>query len=218
MDPEFWHERWAQQQIGFHQQDINPYLVHYWRRLTLPPSARVLVPCCGKSNDMLWLCEQGHSVVGLELSRLAVEAFFNDNALKALVQDRGGFSCWECDELQIMCGDLFDLDQRDIGTVDAVYDRAALIAMPPAIRPAYVEQLFLLTGRALPQLLVTMEYDPDEMDGPPFSVAEDEVHELYQERYHIELLERRSIIETEPRFQERGLTRLSETAYRLQPR
>ena len=218
MDPEFWHQRWAQQQIGFHQQDINPYLVEHWQRLSLSPGARVLVPCCGKSSDMLWLCGHGFTVIGLEISRLAVEAFFNDNALKALVQDHGRFSSWETNELQILCGDLFDLSRQDIGEIDAVYDRAALIAMPPTMRQAYVDQLRHLTGKPVRQLLVTMEYNQAEMDGPPFSVGESEVHVRYADVYQVQMLERRVVGDPPSRFTEKGLSGLSEAAYYLQPR
>lgn len=218
MEAEFWRQRWQNQEIGFHQQDYNTYLQRYWPQLGLPAGSRVLVPCCGKSLDMLWLREQGYAVIGIELSSRAVEDFFNDNALKALRRQHEHFECWETDDLQILCGDLFDVRAQDLGQVDAVYDRAALIAMPPEMRRRYSEQLLALLPHAVPMLLVTMEYPDAEMAGPPFSVTEEEVRDCYAGYYDIQVLQRSDILADEPRFIEKGLTHLDEAVYLLKAR
>jgi len=215
MDPDFWHERWQNRQIGFHQDDINPYLVRYWPELKLETAGRVLVPLCGKSRDLIWLLDQGHSVVGIEVSPIAVEAFFAENDMTATVTREAHFSRWTFDNLELLCGDFFALDRPDIGEIAAVYDRAALIALPPDMRPRYASQLTDLAGDSTPGLLVTLEYDQAEMDGPPFSVTDTEVAQLFGNRYAIESLCSTDVLEANARFREQGLTRLTEQAFHL---
>lgn len=123
MHHEFWHQRWEHNQIGFHKQEINPYLQRYWSRLSVNPGARVFMPLCGKSNDMLWLLSMGYQVVGVELSQLAVGSFFTDNGLQPSERRQGDFWVNEIDGLQIFCGDFFALHPTDLGEIDAVYDR-----------------------------------------------------------------------------------------------
>lgn len=167
MDPKFWHERWEADQIGFHQGEINSYLSHHWGELGLPPGAPVFVPLCGKSLDMLWLREQGHPVLGVELSRKAVEAFFAENAIEASVNEREGMVEFSADQLVLYCGDLFDLTPADLGAIGAVYDRAALIALPEAMRRGYAEKMAQLLRPGAHILLVTMEYGEGALEGPP---------------------------------------------------
>lgn len=181
MQPDFWHDRWARQQIGFHEPAPNPLLLNHFGALGLTPPARLFLPLCGKTLDIDWLLARGHQVVGSELSPIAVTAVFERNGLSPAVDEVGALQHWHCDRLQIWVGDHFQIDPRQLGEVDAIYDRAALIAMPPAMRPAYATQLIRLAGDA-PQLLVTLEYDQDCVDGPPFSVAVDELRTLYAGR------------------------------------
>ena len=77
MKKEYWLDRWKREDIGFHQNIINPYLREHWQKLHLAQNSEVFVPLCGKSRDMLWLHEQGHKVLGVELSHLAAQAFFS---------------------------------------------------------------------------------------------------------------------------------------------
>ncbi|WP_428610204.1 thiopurine S-methyltransferase [Sedimenticola sp.] len=217
MDKQFWHDRWAQNQIGFHQQEVNSYLQQYWPRLQLAHGSSVFVPLCGKSRDMLWLLEQGYKVLGVEISPIAVADFFKENQLQPEVTVANGLERWSCDELVIFCGDLFSLTADDVANCRAIYDRAALIAMPPAMRPIYVETLQTLFPAPLPTLLVTMTYPQQEMDGPPFSVQEAEVQRHYADRYRIKTILNRDILADNPRFQNRGVTAMSEQVYLLQP-
>lgn len=217
MDKQFWHERWENNQIGFHQREINSYLQEYWSRLQLPAGSTVFVPLCGKSRDMLWLLEQGHRVLGIELSPIAVADFFRENNLEPEVRSENGVEHWSCDELEILCGDFFSLNAGDVAHCDAVYDRASLIAMPPSMRPAYAEKLQQLFPAARPILLVTMEYPQHEMDGPPFAVHQAEVTGFYADRYEVENILTRDILQESPRFQTRGVTRMHERVYLLQP-
>lgn len=187
MHPEFWHARWREGQIGFHQGTVNEGLTAWWPTLDLPEGSRVLVPLCGKSHDMLWLREQGHEVVGVELSGVACEAFFADNDLPAPLRGPfGPFQAWRGDGLLLLQGDIFDLPP-DM-TAAAIYDRAATIALPPRMRAPYAERLATVLAPGAPMLLSTLAYPQTERDGPPFSVDPDEVARLYADAFEIEHL------------------------------
>ena len=141
MDPEFWHIRWQENRIGFHQQETSPLLVRYWPVPRTAPGNNVLAPLCGKSLDMLWLLDQGYRVTGVEISRIATEAFFAENSLVPAINQAGEFTRYHYDALDILCGDFFALNRDTAGDIGAVYDRASLIALPPAMRTAYAAHL-----------------------------------------------------------------------------
>lgn len=186
--------------------------------LQLPPAAAVFVPLCGKSVDLLWLRTQGHHPVGVELSPLAAEALFRENRLPAPQRSlRDGLQLYETDSLSLWCGDFFALRPVHLGSVRGAYDRAALIALPPEKRPAYAAHMKALLGNGASVLLVALEYEQGQMEGPPFSVAEDEVRALFEPAFQVGLLERNSILEQETRFAEQGLTELHEAVYLLRP-
>lgn len=218
MKAEFWLERWQRNEIGFHQGEINAHLQDYWDRVGLKSGSEVLVPLCGKSNDMLWLRAQGHRVLGVELSPLAVEAFFVENELKPEVRSVGPYERWSCDGVTLLCGDFFDLEAADLKGVAGTYDRASLVALPPEMREQYAQHLQRVLPAATPMLLVTMDYPQVEMNGPPFAVDEEEVRRLYEKRYTVERLYDRDILAETPRFRNGGVTRLAEVVYSLHPR
>ena len=214
MDAAFWHQRWQDNLIGFHQADINPHLQSFWPRLGLNPGDAVFVPLCGKSRDMLWLGAR-HPVLGVELSPIAVEAFFAEAGLVPRHGQECGFSVCEADRLRLLCGDFFDLVPQQLEAVRGVYDRGALVALPPQLRGRYVERLNDLLPAATAMLLVTMEYPQAEMPGPPFAVEEAEVHRLFADRWSIEAVCEQDVLATEPRFRQRGLSRLNERIFVL---
>jgi len=182
----FWLERWEQNQIGFHQAEINAYLSAHWGELGLGEGAPVFVPLCGKSLDMLWLREQGHPVLGVELSRKALEAFFEENAITPAIQESARFTEYRAEGLRLFAGDFFKLTTADLGEIRAVYDRAALIALPPALRRDYARHMCALLPPGAHILLITMEYPPGALEGPPFCVSEEELHSLYTPDFSIE--------------------------------
>lgn len=214
MEPAFWHERWQRRQIGFHQDDVNPWLERYWPALGAGPGA-VLVPLCGKSRDMAWLRAHGHEVVGVEISELAVREFFAEQGLVPREFDAGPFHCLAAGGYRIFCGDFFALSTELAGPITAVYDRAALIALPPEMRVRYAAHLAGLLPQGHPALLVAFEYPQPEMEGPPFAVLEDEVEELHAAGYDIRLLHDADILDQEPRFRDKGVSRLHEKVYCL---
>lgn len=218
MHKDFWQERWARNEIGFHLDDVHPGLRRHWPRLALPDGATVLVPLCGKSLDLAWLAGQGFKVVGVELSEKAVEAFFSEQQLEAEIVQSGPFRIYRSGALEIRCGDFFALSAADVAECRAVYDRAALIALPQAVRQRYAALLSSILPAGCQQLLVTLDYDQAEMDGPPFAVGASEVSGLYASEWDVELLEAKEVLERNPRMRERGLTRLEEHFHWLQRR
>jgi thiopurine S-methyltransferase len=214
MEHDFWHRRWRKNEIGFHQESINPYLREHWSRLDVPSNAPVFVPLCGKSRDMRWLRDAGHPVTGVELSRLAVEAFFAEEGLEPEVRQSGAFEIWQAGNCRLLCGDFFALAGNDLGPISAIYDRASLIALPPSMRVRYAAHLRGLLPAGLPSLLVTVEYPQQEMDGPPFAVHQSEVEGLFSD-WQVFLLGRHDILADAPRFRDKGVTRMHETIYRL---
>ncbi len=215
MEPKFWHERWERAEIGFHQQEINLHLQRFWNRLGPRPGQRVFVPLCGKSRDLLWLAGEGYPITGVEISPVAVEAFFQENGLQPHRWQEGSFEVWEQDEIRILLGDFFALEPLHLADVTGVYDRASLIALPPVMRERYVRKLETILPARAGTLLVTLEYDQTLLGGPPFAVGEAEVQALYGLTYEIELLYTRDALSEESRWRERGLTWLLEKAYRL---
>lgn len=219
MDPDFWLARWRENRTGWHQPGGHPQLRRWFGRLELTPGDAVFVPLCGKSADLLWLAAQGYPAIGVELSPLAVEALFDDKALPPPRQEsRDGFQIYETPSLRLLCGDFFALRAGHIGAVRAAYDRAALIALPPEMRAAYAVRMQALLGGGARVLLLTLEYDQARMEGPPFSVPGTEVHALFESGFEVQLLERISVIENEPRFREQGLAELHEAVYLLRRR
>lgn len=216
MDADFWHERWQAGRIGFHQDRVLPLLQKHWPALRLPADARVFVPLAGKSLDMHWLAAQGHAVLGVELSPLAVEAFFAEAGLTPAIAAETDGIHHRSGGIDLVAGDVFALASASLDGIAAVYDRAALIALPADLRRRYADEVYRRLPRGCQALLITLEYPQAQMDGPPFPVDEAEVHSLFAADWHIAVLERRDILADEPRFRDGGVTTLHTTVYRLQ--
>ena len=216
MNPEFWHERWEKGEIGFHQRDFNRHMQGFINRLGVQAGAHVLVPLCGKSLDMSWLTDQGYRVTGIEISELAVQDFFADNGLAHETIDRSGALVYQGENIDICVTDFFTVEKKDVPLVDAVYDRASLIALPPDMRLDYAKHLTSLIGSGIRSLLVTLDYPQEEMRGPPFSVMPAEVEQLFGSQYRINRLHSEDCLVNEPRFRKKGLTRLDEHVFILQ--
>jgi thiopurine S-methyltransferase len=216
MDNEFWLERWREGRTAFHRDEVMPLLERHWPALGVPASGRVFVPLAGKTLDMHWLAARGHDVLGCELSPLAVESFFAEAGLSPAVGTDADGIHHRVGHLDLVQGDVFALSATTLGAIDAFYDRAALIALPPAMRRRYVAEVYGKLPHGCRGLLITLEYPQAQMDGPPFSVDEAEVRGLFAHDWNIELLERRDILAQEPRFSEDGVTALATAVYRLQ--
>lgn len=218
MDNQFWLDRWNRREIGWHLDEINSHLEEHWPGLGLDREALVFVPLCGKTLDLLWLAGQGHGVIGVEISQAGVDAFFAEHGLTPVVTETPPFRRYQVDQLTVLLGDFFDLTPEHLDGVDAVFDRASLIALPPGMRALYARQLQQLLPRPVNSLLITLDYDQERMSGPPFSVGHEEVRHLFEERYRIEELASIDALDDSPNFRRRGLTALTERVYWLKPR
>ena len=215
MDEEFWLDRWKHDRIGFHQEDVNRALIEHAPEMPWPDGGRIFVPLCGKSEDMIWLRDHGQHVVGVELSAIACRSFFEEHDEEYELRDAGRLRLYVGDEIEIFCGDFFELTRDRLGTVEGVYDRAALVALPPEMRTRYAEQMARLVPPGIAVLMQVLEYDQDELAGPPFSVPEEEVRRLYADRFELEVLEAGEWTDAPPHLAERGLGRLRECCWQL---
>ncbi|MCK5394875.1 MAG: thiopurine S-methyltransferase [Gammaproteobacteria bacterium] len=223
MEIDFWLERWDKNEIGFHQQAVNPYLVYFYG--TKGPAVeqrdrlKVFVPLCGKSKDMLWLSQSGYKVFGVECSERAVKDFFEENALNYRNAKKDEYALYQANGqtslIEILQGDFFALQQTDLDDVTDIFDRASLVALPVELREKYANKMAELQKPGIRSLLVTLTYDQSEMNGPPFSVSEEDVNKLYSDNFTIEKLCFKDIIDDETGFKDRGLSSLVETVYKL---
>lgn len=215
MQAQFWLNKWREGHIGFHRDAPMPLLVQHWPALELAHASRVLVPLCGKSLDMLWLAEQGHRVLGVELSALAIQQFLSEHALHAECHESPLGKHYVAGDIEIIQGNIFGLDEATLATCDAIYDRAAIIALPADMRDRYVRNVYARLPSHCRGLMITLEYPAQEMKGPPFSVDEALVHHLFDPDWNVSVLERRDILASQPTFQDSGLTTLHTGVYQL---
>jgi thiopurine S-methyltransferase len=218
MDRTFWLERWQKREIGFHQPKVQPALVKYWPALNIAKGATVLVPLAGKSLDMIWLAEQGYHVIGVELSELAVEEFFAEQNLTPNVRKVGQFAVSWAGNIELWRGDFFALMPADLPPIAAAYDRAALVAMPDDMQPRYANKLADLVPVGAPILLIGLDYNRNEMKGPPFAIPQSEIRDLLEPHFTVEVLEARDGLTKSEHLAKRGITRLEEATYLLRRR
>ena len=215
MDTNFWHERWAKSEIGFHLNEVNPYLVKHFGAFKKKPNSSVFVPLCGKSKDLIWLAEHVEHVIGIELSKKAVEDFFKENNLTPSVSQQERFIEYRYANITLLCGDLFQLTAADLTGCHLVYDRASLIAFPAEMRPNYVKKFNDILPNKAQRLLITVDYPQLEMNGPPFSVPPEEVRQHFSPQYDIQCLQSEDILGTSKRFKDRGVSRMLEHVFLL---
>lgn len=209
MHPDFWLARWQEGRLGFHEGAVNRHLQRWWDAAVGAAAAapEVLVPLCGKAHDLHWLAARGHRVTGVELSPLACASAFSEHGVVPTLGTRGPFAMRAAGNLTLLQGDVFDLR----GSWDAVWDRAALVALPPETRPRYVAHLRTLLRPGGRLLLVTMDYPQAERAGPPFAVPADEVRALWPEA---RLLHREDL--PGDRLREQGVSRMAEEVWAVE--
>lgn len=216
MKDSYWLQRWREGRTGWHHHEPMSLLLQHWPALDVPAGSRVLVPLAGKSPDMLWLAQQDYAVLGVELSELAVQQFFSENHLSAQSQRQVDGVHYAAGDIVVIQGDIFKVAARVFESCMAVYDRAAIIAMPEEMRARYAHDVY---GKLPPDcrgLMITLEYPQAQMQGPPFSVAEDEIRRLFEPQWEVALLERRDILAGQASFAEAGVSALNTAVYRLQ--
>ncbi len=215
MEHEFWYNAWKKEKQGWQQTSVNAHLITYWQRFESERKSKVFVPLCGQSLDMLWLNQQGHEVVGNELDDGAVENFYGEHKIKHKISQNGRIQTYTSTRLTIHSGDYFDLQPRDLAGVNLVFDRAALIALPSEMRKDYVNQLHQLLPTGCKLFLITMVYDESRMSGPPFSVLDDEVYQLYNNGFNVEKIASSSDPKLLGGLAKRGLQTLEENVFFL---
>lgn len=189
MEADFWHRKWETNDIFFHGREANPLLVEYFDRLAVRKGSRVFLPLCGKTLDIHWLLAKGYRVAGAELSPIAIEQLFAELGVEPTVTAVGKLQLYSADGIDIFVGDIFELSRDGLGPVDAVYDRAALVALPETMRGRYAAHLTRITNSA-PQLLICFDYDQSLQPGPPFSISDEEVRRHYGAAYDATVLAR----------------------------
>ncbi|MDP6374893.1 MAG: thiopurine S-methyltransferase [Pseudomonadales bacterium] len=222
MKEEFWLERWTSDRLGWHQEEYNAWLTKYWPRLDLNGSGAVFVPLCGKSLDMHWLRAQGHPVRGVEFVTAAIEDFFAEASLDYdYVEDFfGGVPCYSHGDAdnpnyRIYRSDFFELSTPHLYRVVGTFDRGALVALPPGIREIYADHLQRIIPDHSEILLLTLEYDQQLVEGPPFCVTEEEVNALFAERCSVERLEEVETDRIPSHFPEHDISSATEGVYRI---
>ncbi|MBS0193975.1 MAG: thiopurine S-methyltransferase [Proteobacteria bacterium] len=218
MDRQFWLERWRENRIGFHQDRVTPMLERHWNAVGVAPGACVLVPLAGKTRDIDWLAVRGHRVIAVELSSLAIEQFFAERGLQAEVFEDANGIHHRAGAIDLICGDAFALDERLLSSCEAIFDRAALIALPPDLRAHYAQQVYARMPAGCRGLLVTLEYPQQQKSGPPFAVDVAEVHARLQPGWSLDLLECKDILAEQPSFIAEGVSALTTSAWRLHKR
>jgi len=188
MEQKFWFDVWQNNDIGFDQKTVNPLLASHLKSLNLAPGDSVFVPLCGKSIDMVWLLKQGYKVVGVELSEDAIEQFFVALKVKPEIWIDQSFKRYSAYNIEILVGDYFKLTADNVGPIDAIYDRASLVALPENMRSDYTQHLISVCDHA-PMMLITFNYDQSLQNGPPFSISSEEVNQHYAKHYQISQLD-----------------------------
>jgi thiopurine S-methyltransferase len=213
-----WLQCWHDRQTEFHQSAVNPLLTRFWPELGLDAGSRIFVPLCGKSLDMLWLAQQGHEVIGVELSPVAVRAFFKENRLRPNRRSVGSFTLWQADRISILCGDYFALTGSELGQIDAVYDRAALTAFPEDVRTLYVAHLNMILPASGKVFILTSE-TPETGSSPAQNLEADaEIVTLYEAAFEIELTHVEHMFEPDPEGTDRAQIEIAHKVYRLSPK
>jgi thiopurine S-methyltransferase len=211
-----WLARWENNKIGWHADSVNRSLIDYLELLELKPGDSVFVPLCGKSLDMIYLSEMGYLVIGVELSPVGVERFFDDNSLKYSVSEIDGFVLYQSERIKIYCGDYFTLNTKHLSNVSAVFDRASLIALELDLREKYAQHLTVIIPLDTRILLLTLIYPQYQMSGPPFSVSNSEVESLFSSAFKYRQLHCFNDIDNEPKFLRAGVDYVENAAYLLQ--
>ncbi len=208
-----WESRWQEGRIGFHLPEVNSYLLRYSDKLLTQNPESVFVPLCGKTLDLPWLAGRTKKVVGIELVQKAVQDFFKENKLTHSIQQSGKLNLFSSDTIVLFQGDFFDLNKEQTASFDAIYDRASIVAFDQPERERYVNHLmsFLEPGGRI--LLITLEYDQNQMTGPPFSVPADEIERLYAPYGELKLLETSDILDE--RFRKNGLDGMLERVFQF---
>ncbi len=185
-------------------------LLKHWPTINAAQNGKVMVPLCGKSLDMLWLAKQGYSIVGLEMVDKAIHDFFAENELNYTSKTTENHTEYSSQKFTIYQGNVLDFEGGTLDA-DAWYDRAAMIAIDPSIRQAYVEQIRSQTKPGAVGLLITFAYPQEQMAGPPFALHDEHVFDLFHDGFTVECLETVSLEDE----RDRGLSEIHSSVFKI---
>ena len=208
MEHQFWHDKWKEPQQGFNQLEPHPSLNKSLPKL--PENSKVLVPLCGKSIDMIWLAEQGYSVTGIELVEDAVQDFFKERDLNVTKSNEGELTKYQATDvdIRILSGDFFAFQEAGF---DALYDRAALVALPGHMREDYILHCRKLLKKEAIIHLVSFDYDTRVKEGPPFSIPENQIKALWNNE--LKLISSFDMLAVDSPFKDGGFGHFIEQVY-----
>lgn len=193
----------------YHRKNYTAKLVQYHDRLVQgKKNSRVFVPLCGKSLDLIYLSEQGHEVIGLEYSKIAVNDFFEENNLAYNKEQCEGspFVKYAAKDknITIYQGDLFDFSQEvcGSGSIDAVWDRGSFVAINVSSRDKYVELMSSLVKPSGRILMEIVKYHDPDYYGPPRIILEQDL-KSYFKRFTVEVSEY-ELFDPQPSYYKRG--------------
>lgn len=216
MQPEFWQARWSEGQIGFHQAEYNRHLLRFVDTMPRPEGGRVLVPLAGKTKDLTLLTERGHEVVAVELVEVAAASYFHERGAPFSRRIGSGYPVLEGAGVEAHVTDFFEVDPERVGPFDWIFDRAALVALPPEMRASYVPHLVRFVEAGGQALVVTFGYAQEAVSGPPFSVPDEEVEARLSPHGRLERLAHEELIErAPPKFRQAGLSSFTESVWRF---
>ena len=209
-----WESRWQEDRIGFHLREVNPHLIRFSNQLLHQNPERVFVPLCGKTLDLCWLSKKTKRVIGVELVCKAVQDFFAENNINYLLQQDKTLQKFSSKSIDIYHGDFFDLNPEQTSSFKAIYDRASIVAIEKPERREYIDHLISFLDPAGRILLITLEYNQNQMEGPPYSVPAEEIENLFAPLGSVKLLETCDILDD--RFRNKGLNRLLENVFLIE--
>lgn len=218
MEEEFWKNAWSEGNTGFHRDDFHPELIEFFPKLNLPKTAKILVPLSGKSKDLLWLSHNDYYPYGVEVVPQAVSEFFSENFLEEpTLAKKGPLNIYTHEVNSVIHGNFFDLlDQGFQGYFDGFYCRASIVALPKDMREKYARELGKLLTKGAKGLMITFEYDQSLVEGPPFSVEEKEVHEIFSSDFKITRLDSKSHKPKAGKFKGAGIPKFTQVVYQLE--
>lgn len=206
MELSYWESRWRKGNIGFHLSEVYPGLVNNLTQINLPDKFTCLVPLCGKSLDMVWLSSLAGKVIGVEISEKAVKSFFLENGLPVQEQSYSGFKIFRSGNIEIWCGDFMKLPLQKIPEIDLIYDKAALVALPSNMRKKYIAKIHSLSNPHTHILLHYFTYNQNEIQGPPFSISQEEIKKGFEPPFNTRILDEKIMSdEFIQKFKKRGL-------------
>lgn len=214
MEKSFWEQAWEEGRTRFHKDKPHRHLVEYHH--LIEKHEKVFVPLAGKTLDMLYLKEKGQHVTAVELSQIAIDGFIKDNQLSPKVTQKGAHTIYSIPGLDLYHGDFFEMPEDVLKDIGAIYDRAALIALPPKMRERYTSFIQEKMPKLKDMLLLALEYDQSKAEGPPFSVEHQEIKDLYSKNFKLQELLREETQDFNPRFEGKGIEKFWHTGYHLQ--